>query len=189
MVCPEGSRVFPLCIRDSIAFADRDPAIFAGGKSWALVRLLKPRDNTRRLRAVASMCFVVVRERAIKWVLSRCKFYRDIIAPFARIRIIEAAVVFCPLFVHRTCAFWEQIVPAWLFADPKDSGYDISFPRILARRPRGRSFSDERFVFVSGCFDLSSKGWIKCGKQGETKKPKRAAFPHYFPIASRSNTA
>ena len=189
MVCPKGSCVFPLRIRDSITFSDRDPAIFASGRSWALVRLLKPRDNTRCFRAVASMCFVIVRERAIKWVLSRCKSYRDIIAPIARIRVVETAVVFCPLFVPRTCAIWDKIVSAWLFADPKDCGYDLSFPRILARRPRGGSFSDEGFVFVSDGFDLSSKGWIKCGKQRETKKPKRAAFPHYFPIASRSNTA
>ncbi len=51
------------------------------------------------------MCFVIVRERAIKWVLSRCKSHRDIIAPIARIRVVETAVVFCPLFVPRT---WIQ---------------------------------------------------------------------------------
>src|SRR5262249_43825836 len=166
MVCSKRSCVFPLRIRDSIAFADGDPAIFASGNSRALVRVFKPRDNTRRFRLVTSTRFVIVRKRAIKWVLPRCKFYGDIIGPISRIRVVETAIVFCPLFVPRTCAVGNKIVSTWLFADPKECGYDICFPRILTRRSNGGSFSGERFVFDG--FSLSSKGRIKSRKKRET---------------------
>ena len=109
---------------------------------------------------VTSTCFVVVRERAIKWVLPRSKFYGDIIAPIARIRVVKTAVAFCPLFVPRTCTIRDKIVTGWLFTDPKNCGHDICFPRILARRPSGGGFSDQGFAFVSDGLDLRSKGWI-----------------------------
>ena len=74
-------RSLPFCqwsvrnrLSDSIAFADRHPAIFASGNSRAAVCVLKPRNNTRRFRPMVGMCFVVVRKCAVKWVLCGINF-------------------------------------------------------------------------------------------------------------------
>jgi hypothetical protein len=121
---------------------------------------------------MTSMCFVVVGQCAVKWVLPRRKFHRDIITPAGRIRVIKTAVAFCPLFVPGTCAIRDEIMSAWLFADPKDRCYDTYFPWIPPRRSGGGRFSGERLVLFSGRFDLTAKGWIKCDEERETKKPK-----------------
>jgi len=185
MVRSEWSCVFPLRIGNSIGFADCDPSIFAGGNTRALVRLFEPRNNARRFWPVACMCFVVVGECAVKWVLLRCKFYRDIITPIGRIWVIKTAVVSCPSFVPGTCAIRDEIISTWLFADPKDCCNNSCFPRIPSRRPRGGQFSDEGVAFFSDRFCLS-KGRITCDEERETKKAKQAAFPHPFRFASRS---
>ena len=151
MVRSEGSCVFPLRISNSIAFADRDPSILASGNSRTLVRLLKPRNNTRRFRPMTSMCFVVVRECAVKWVLLRCKFYRDVITSMGGIWIVKTTVVFGPLFVPGTCAIRDEIISTWLFADPKDGCYDICFPR---KRPAGREADD--FLMRGLSFSLTA---------------------------------
>src|SRR6266513_4022718 len=101
-VCSKWSCVFPLRISNSIAFADRNPSIFASGNSWALIRFFKPRNNARRFRSVASTCFIVIGECAVKRVLPRCKSFWDIIAPMGGIWVIKTAVVFCPLLVPGT---------------------------------------------------------------------------------------
>ena len=120
MVRSEWSCVFPLRISDPIAFADRDPSIFASGNSRTLVCLLKPRNNSSpRFRPVASMCFVILRECAVKRVLAWCKFYRDIITPSSRIWVVKTAVVFGPLFVPGTCVIRDEIISTWPFADQK----------------------------------------------------------------------
>ena len=171
MVRSEWSRVFPLRISNSIAFADRDPSIFASGNSRALVCLFEPRNNARRFRSVACTGLVVVGQRAVKWGLARCKFHRDIIPPMGRIRVIKTAVVFCPSSVPGARPIRYKIISARSFADPKDCCYDTCFPRIPLRSSRGRRFFDEGLAFFSDRFDLS-KGWIVCDEEGETKKPK-----------------
>ena len=137
MIGSEGSCVFPLRISDSIAFTDRDPSVLASRNSRTLVRLLKPRNNARRLRPVASTCFIVVGKCAVKWVLLWYEFYRDIITPMDGIWIVKTTVVFGPLFVPGTCAIRGEIIPTWQFPDPKNGCYDICFPRKRSRRPRG----------------------------------------------------
>src|SRR3954462_8832350 len=128
MVCSEGSCVFPLRKSNSIAFADGDPSVLAGGNGRTLVRLLKPRNNTRRFRPMTSMRFVVIRKRAVKRVLLRFEFYRDVVTSMGGIWIVKTTVVFGPLFVPGTCAIRRQIIPTWQFTDPKDGCYDICFP-------------------------------------------------------------
>ena len=169
MIRSEWPRIFPLCISDSIGLADLDPSIFASRNSRTLVRLLKPWDNTRPFRLVASMCFIVVRECAVKRVLLRCKFYRDVIAPMGRIRIIETAVAFGPLFIPRTCVIGDEVMSTWLFADPKDRGYNICFPRIRPCTKRAGRFSDDRFALLRNRFRLSSDGAIKRDESETTK--------------------
>ena len=114
MVRSEWSCVFPLRISDSVAFTDRDPSVLASRNSRTLVRLLKPRNNARRLRPVASTCFVVVGKCAVKWVLLWYEFYRDIITPMGGIWIVKTTVVFGPLFVPGTCAIRGEIISTWL---------------------------------------------------------------------------
>jgi hypothetical protein len=106
------------------------------------------------------MCFVIVGECTVKWILLRRKFYRDIITSTGRVRIIETAVVSGPLFIPRTCVIRDEIMSAWLFADPKDGGYNICFPWIRPRTPRVRRFAFGGFIFVGDRLDLS-EGRIK----------------------------
>src|SRR6266581_4865 len=95
----ERSCVFPLRINRSIPFANRDPSILAGGNAGALVRFLEPWNDTGRLRPVTSGCLVVVREGAVKRVLSRCEPHRNVIAAMRRIWIVKSAVTSAPIFV------------------------------------------------------------------------------------------
>jgi hypothetical protein len=89
-----------------------------------------------------------------------------------RICVIKTAVVSRPLFVPGARPIRHEIIPARLFADPKDCCNDTSFPRIPPRRPRGGRFSDEGLVFFSDRFGLSTKGRIICDEERETKKAK-----------------
>ena len=172
MVCSERSCVFPLRIRDSIAFSDRNPSIFARGHSWALIRFFEPRNNARRFRSVAGMRLIIVRKCAVKWVLPRCKFYRDVVASMGRIRVIETAVAFCPLFVLRARAIRNEIISTWQFADPKDRCYDIFFPRIRPRTRRDGRVSDNGLILFNKPFGLSSESRIKPDEESVTKKPR-----------------
>ena len=99
MISAEWPSIFPLRINGSIAFANGDPSIFASGNSGALVCVLKPGNNPRRLRPMTGVGLIVVGERAVEWILSGREFRRNVIAAMCGIRIIKAAVVFCPLFV------------------------------------------------------------------------------------------
>ena len=112
------------------------------------------------------MCFVVIGERAVKWILPRSKSYREIIAPMGGVWIIKTAVVLCPLFIPGTGAIRNEIMSTWLFTDPKNCCDDVRFPWIPRRKPRGGRFSDDEFFFFSGCFELRSKGLIKYDEDG-----------------------
>jgi len=134
MVRSEWSCIFPLRISCSIALANRDPSIFAGGDSWALVRLFEPWNNPRRFGSMASICFVIVGQRAVKWVLSWPKLCRSVTAPLSRIWVVKTAVVSRPLLVPRARPIRHRIVSAWSFTDPKNSRNDTCFPRIPPQR-------------------------------------------------------
>ena len=165
MVCPKRPGVFPLCICDSIAFADRNPPIFASGSSWASICFFKPRNNARCFRVVASVRFIVVRERAIKRVLPGSKFYWDIVGPMSRIWVIKPAVALCPLFVPGTGPIRDKVVSGGLFANPKNSRHDTCFPREVRGRSRDGRFSSEFFFFFCDLCDLSREGRIKCNEE------------------------
>ena len=169
MVCPKRSRIFPLCICDSIAFADGNPPIFASGDTRALIRFFKPRNNARCFGLVAFARLIVVRERAIKRILSRGKFYRDIVAAMSRIGVIKTAVALGPLLVPRTRPIWHQIMSGGLFANPKDGRYDTCFPRVARGRSRDGRFSNAAFFFFCELFDLSRGKRIKCNEERQTR--------------------
>jgi hypothetical protein len=117
------------------------------------------------------MCFVIVGECTVKWILPRCEFYGQTTAPISRIRIIKTAIAFCPLFVPCTCAIRDEIIATRLLANPKNSCYDLCFPRIWPRTPRRGRCSDEGFIFVGDRFDLS-EGRIDGDKQSQATKAK-----------------
>jgi hypothetical protein len=104
MIGAERSCVFPLRINRSIPFANRDPSILAGGNAGALVRFLEPWDDPRRFRPVATRCLVIVREGAVKRVLSRRELYRNVIAAMRGIRIVKPAITSAPMFVQAPVA-------------------------------------------------------------------------------------
>src|SRR5205085_9784501 len=99
MIGSERSCVFPLRINRSIPFANRNPSILAGGNAGALVRFLEPRNDAGGLRSVTSGCLVVVWERAVKRVLSRREFYRDVLAAMRGIWVVKSAVTSAPILV------------------------------------------------------------------------------------------
>src|SRR5436190_6206929 len=136
MIGAERSGVFPLRIDCSIAFADRDPAIFASGNSRALIRFLEPRDNPRGFRTVPCSCLVAIWKRAVKWILPGSEFYGNVITPARGIGVIKTTIVFGPIFIPGTRAVRYRIISARLFADPKDSCHNILFPRITLPRLR-----------------------------------------------------
>ena len=119
MIGAERSRVFPLRIDRSIAFADRDPSIFASRNSRALIRFLEPWNNVRGFRSMPGVCLVAVRKRAVKWILPGREFYRGVIAPVAGIGVVKTAVVFSSNFCPR---------------NSRDSGLD--YFRLVARRSK-----------------------------------------------------
>src|SRR6202007_3221786 len=88
------SSIFPLCITYPIAFANGYPAPFAYRNARTLVSFLEPGNDLRRFRAMPTGGFVVVRQRAVKRILSRRESYRGVVLPVGRIRIIKATVTF-----------------------------------------------------------------------------------------------
>src|SRR5207248_3194455 len=131
--------VLPLRIDRSIAFADRDPAIFASGNSRALIRFLEPRDNPRGFRTAPCSCLVAIWKRAVKRILPGREFYRNVITPARGIWVIKTTVVFGPIFVPGTCPIRDRIISARLLADPKDRCHDTFLPwKTLARLRRSR---------------------------------------------------
>src|SRR5205814_6315585 len=85
MVGPERPAIFPLRVASLVAFADRDPSVFANGTARLRVNLFEPRNHQRGLRLELAMGHVVVRERAVKRVLPRNERDRDVVPSRARI--------------------------------------------------------------------------------------------------------
>src|SRR5216110_149310 len=139
MIGAEWSGIFPLRVNCSIALVDCDPSIFASRNSGALVRLLKPRHDARRFRAMAGRCLVAVRKRAVKRILPGREFYGNVITPARGIGVIKTTVVFGPIFVPGTRPIRNRIISARLLADPKDRCHDTLLPwKTLARLRRSR---------------------------------------------------
>src|SRR5215217_4334477 len=90
---------------------------------------MEPWNNARRFRPMPFLRLIIVRKRAVKGILSRREFHRNVIAAVSRIRIIDAAVVFGPLRIPTAYAIWNRVLGSRLLANPKDCCYDLFFPR------------------------------------------------------------
>src|SRR6476659_8498508 len=128
MVGAEWPAIFPLRIGGLVPLADRDPAVFADRAAGLRVSLLKPRNDQGGLGLELTVRHVVVRERAIKWVLPRNERGRDVVLPRTGIRRVEAAVVRGPIGVPRTFHVRDRIVAASSFTDPENGRDDVRFP-------------------------------------------------------------
>src|SRR2546423_15474411 len=80
MISAERTAIFPLRVTGGGPFANGDPMMPANRLSLAGVRLLEPRDHQRRFRFELAVRYIVVRQREIKWILSRNKRDRNVIA-------------------------------------------------------------------------------------------------------------
>src|SRR6476661_1439062 len=136
MIGAERSGIFPLRIGDVVTLANRNPSTFASGNSGALISFIEPWNNTRRFGAMTLPRFVIIRKRAVKRILSGCEFYRNVIAPITRIRIIHAAVVLGPGRVPGAYPVGNWIIRGRFLADPKDGCHDFFFPRETLSRCR-----------------------------------------------------
>src|SRR5207237_10084306 len=106
----------------------REPAALDGRNAGALIRFLDPWTHPRRFGPVTGRRFVVVGQRAIKWVLPRREFRRDEIVPMRFLGIVEPAVVLRPVRVPRAGTVGHGIVRGRFFANPEDGGDDLFFP-------------------------------------------------------------
>src|SRR5437763_1345156 len=99
MVGAKRPAIFPLRIGGLVAFANRNPTVFANGTAGLGVSLLEPRDDQGRLGFKLPVGHVIVREGAIKGVLPRNERNRDVILPRTGIGRVEATVVRGPVRV------------------------------------------------------------------------------------------
>jgi hypothetical protein len=94
---------------------------------------------------------VVVRQRAVEWILTGNKSYGDIIASRRRVGGIEATVIARPIRVPGTPVVRHRIVASGFFSDPKDRRHNIRFPRkTLYRGARARWNKNLRLHFKQG---------------------------------------
>src|SRR5206468_5788806 len=129
MVSAEWTSVFPLCIRDAITFANRDPPVFARRNSGTLIDFIEPGNNSRRFGPMTLLRFVVIWKRAVKRIQSRREVYGSVITAMSGIRIIKAAIIFGPLRVPGAYPIRNRIFWGRFLADPKDGCYNIFLPR------------------------------------------------------------
>ena len=92
------------------------------------------------------MRHVVIRQREVERILPRNERYWNVIAACARLRVVRAAVIRCPIKIPRTLVVRHRIVSARLFTHPEHRRYDIHFPRVtLDRRAGAGRDKDLRF--------------------------------------------
>src|ERR1041384_2813518 len=110
--------------------------------------LFNPRNHQRCFGFELPMSDIVVRQSAIKWILSGHESHWYEIASVGPLRIIEAAVIRLTIQIPRTAEIWHWVIPAGLFSNPEDSRYDVGLPRKTLRyRPRTGRNVDDRLDF------------------------------------------
>src|SRR5207302_9741207 len=137
MIRAEGTAVRPLREGHAISLADGHPTVAADRLAVFDIGLFKPRDDLRRLRLRRAVSDVVVRQRAVKRILSGNETNGNVVPASARLGIIEATVVSLPIGVPGTRPVGDGIIRSRLLAHPENGGYDAHFPRIAASRNHG----------------------------------------------------
>src|SRR4029077_2863703 len=137
MVRAKRAAILPLRIAEAIPFANGYPTIAADRLPWPSVGLLEPRDYQRRFRLELAMGDVVVRQRDVEGILPRDERNWNVIPARARLWVVRAAVIRCPIEVPRTLVVRHRIVSAGLFPDPKHGGNNVHFPWVTLDRRAG----------------------------------------------------
>src|SRR5438552_9958262 len=101
-----------LRIASPVAFSDRDPAISTHRLARRRVDLFKPRDDQRWFWFELTVGDVVIRQRAVEWILVRYEGYGNIIASRRGIRCIEAAIISRPIEIPRASVIRHRVVSA-----------------------------------------------------------------------------
>src|SRR5260370_33090376 len=97
MISVKGSAIFPLGVANAIAFADRQPVVFANRAARFGIGSSKPRNHQRRFRLELLVRDVVVREGAIERILPRGELSRNIVLTRLLVRIVYCAIVLHPI--------------------------------------------------------------------------------------------
>src|SRR6476469_9757153 len=148
MVRAKRAAILPLRIAKAIPFANGNPTIAADRLPRPSVGLLEPRDYQRRFRLELAMRDVVIRQRDVEWILPRDECNWNVIPARARLRVVRAAVIRCPIEVPRSLEVRHRIVSAGLFPHPEDRRDNIHFPRVpLDRRAGDGRDKNLRFHF------------------------------------------
>src|SRR5215469_18889398 len=124
MVCAERPTILPLRVAEAVAFADGDPTVAADGLPLFGVGLLKPRDHQWRFWLELAMRHIVIGQCDVERILPRDERDWDVIPTRARLRVIRAAVICCPIEIPATFVIRNRIVSAGLFPHPEDCSDD-----------------------------------------------------------------
>src|SRR5207302_6871896 len=88
MIGAERPGIFPLCVSNSIAFANRHPATLTRANGRTLIGVLEPWNNLRRFRPMTGRSLVVVGQCAVKRILFRSEIRRNVTSAVGTIRIV-----------------------------------------------------------------------------------------------------
>ena len=138
MVGAKRPGIFPLRVNDPVCFANCNPAAFTHRNARPLIRFVEPWNDAGRFRMMTGGCLIVVGQRAVKRILARGEFDRNVILAPRRVRIVEATVTSRPIFIPGTRAIRYRIVCGRCFTNPKNRGHNIALPRITFAGGRRR---------------------------------------------------
>src|SRR6478672_11593263 len=111
MVRAKRAAILPLRIAKAIPFANGNPTIAADRLPRPSVELLEPRDYQRHFRLELAMRDVVIRQRDVEWILPRDECNWNVIPARARLRVVRAAVIRCPIEVHELLKLGTGLFP------------------------------------------------------------------------------
>src|SRR4051794_41039209 len=134
MIRAKRPAILPLGVADAIPLTNGDPSMAADRLPRAGVGLLKPRDHKRRFWLELAVRDIVIRQREVERILLRDEGYWNVIAARARLRVIRAAVIRCPIQIPRTLVVRHRIVSASFFPHPEHGCDNIHLPRVALNR-------------------------------------------------------
>lgn len=125
----EGATIFPLGIANPFIGNDLHPAALADRLSWFWIVAFKPWDHSGGLLLMHPVVqAIVIGQCDIKGIELWGEVAREI--SIAVFRVIVSPEIFLPILIPRGLIVGCWISRCRLFANPKDSGRDIFFPRI-----------------------------------------------------------
>src|ERR1043166_1927190 len=101
----------------------------------ARVGLFEPWNYQWRFRFELAVADIVIRQRKIKWILSRSKSDRNVVTTRRCIGIVIATIVGLPIEIPAALEIWNRIIAAGLLPNPEHCCNNVCFPgEPLSRR-------------------------------------------------------